>query len=512
MKKIFLFVAFVLFAGQSLLACPKAQQRSIVILYENDVHCAIDGYQVLAGLRDAMADTAFVAVVSSGDFVQGGTAGAISRGQYVADIMRQVDYDVITLGNHEFDYPVSHTEQLLKYIGAPVVSANLYDLQKQKYVYAPFLIKKFGKTKIAFVGVTTPGTLYTETAAFYENGQQRYDLREKDFYEVIQHAVDKARHRGADYVVLLAHLGEDPDRTGITSHELVRHTTGIDIVLDGHTHSVIPHDTIVDAAGKPVVVTETGTKFNHIGALLIRNGRITNELIPSRTLSQRSSKVAAVTDSINRLMNAFTQRVVCHNDVFLRVHNEKGQREIRFAETNLGDLVADAYRVISGADMGFANGGGIRTEKQPGYLTYGDVADMLPYDNHLWMVEAKGSTVLELIRKNTSFVPIEDGSFPQVSGVRFTVHTSDRTVSDVEVLNKTTGEYEPLNPEKTYTISTVDYCVTGGGFYDILKDCNVIQRGEVLYRDVLVEFIERHLHGRITSDYAAPQGRIKIVP
>ena len=184
---------------------------------------------------------------------------------------------------------------------------------------------------------------------------------------------------------------------------------------------------------------------------------------------------------------------------------------MRLAETNLGDLVTDAYRIISGADISLANGGGIRTDKKAGDLTYGDITDILPYDNNLWIVEASGQRIIDLLQKNTSFIPVEDGSFPQVSGLRFIVHKASRTVSDVEVLDRQTGKYRPIDPEHIYTIATIDYCVTGGGFYSMLKDCHVLQRGDVLYRDILVQFLQENLHGQITDSYALPQGRITIV-
>lgn len=503
-------LAFVMTSVQPASAAGKQKKKSIVILYENDVHCAIGGYQAIAGLRDAVSDTAYVAVVSCGDFVQGGTAGAISRGGYVADVMRTVGYDAITLGNHEFDFPVRHTDSLLRYIGAPVVSANLYNHETGKPVYQPYLIKKFGKTKIAFIGATTPGALYTEMSAFYDGDRQIYDLREDCFYTTLQASINAARKQGAKYVVVLSHLGEDPDRTGINSHTLAAHTTGIDIILDGHTHSVIEHDTVLNAAGRPVIVTETGTKFAHIGHLLIRDGRLTPSLLPFGTVSERNARVKAATDSVEWLMREKTQRVVCHSDVPLTILNEQGEQEVRKAETNLGDLVCDGYRVITGADIALANGGGIRTGKHAGDLTYGDIADILPYDNNLWIVEASGQRIIDLLQKNTSFIPVEDGSFPQVSGVRFTVHVADRTVSDVEILNHE-GQYEPIDPQRTYTVSTLDYCVTGGGFYDMLKDCKVVYRGNELYRDVLVRYLEHNLGGHISNDYAEPQGRIRII-
>ena len=506
MRKSF-FLATVLLMAQLMWAKP---QKSIVILYENDVHCAIDGYQTLAGLRDAISDTAFVAVVGSGDFVQGGTAGAISKGKYVADIMREVGYDAVTLGNHEFDFPVAHVAELLDEIGAPVVSANFCDNKTSQCVYAPYVIKKFGKTKIAFVGATTPTTLYTETGAFMNGDEQIYNLRERDFYDVMQQAVNQARKQGAKYVVLLSHVSEEANELGITSHELVKRTTGIDIVLDGHSHSVVPHDTVLNAAGKPVVITQTGTQFAYIGKLLIRKGKMSNELLPFNTLTQRSERVKWITDSINGLIREQTQRVICHSDVALQFEKD-GLWIPRTQETNTGDLLCDAYRTASGADIALANGGGFRKGQTAGDWTYGDIAAMLPYDNYLWTVEATGETIVDLLQKNTILLPLEDGSFPQVSGLRFTAHVNDRTVSDVEVLNRQTGEYEPIDPKKIYTVATIDYCVSGGGFRDVLKGCKVVHRGEVLYRDILVEFLEKNLGGHVSNDYAEPQGRIKII-
>ncbi len=512
MKKIFLFAVALSVCSYALATPQQNEKKSIVILYENDVHCAIEGYQKIAGLRDAIADTAYVAVVSSGDFVQGGTAGAISRGQYVADIMRTVGYDVITLGNHEFDYPVKHTAKLLKHIGAPVVSANFTKLGKKKSVYAPYIIKKYGKTKVAFVGALTPTVFYTETSAFFKGDKQVYEAHEKDSYALIQKTIDKVRKKGAQYVIVLSHLGEELNDTNVDSHDFVRNTTGVDIVLDGHSHSVIQHDTIMNKAGKPVVVTETGTKFINIGKLVItKDGKMVNELIPTKSIQFVNQRVKSATDSVIMEMRELTQRVVCHSDVALRILDENGRQEVRKAETNSGDVICDAYRIISGADIALANGGGIRSEKFAGDLTYGDITDILPYDNNLWIVEAKGSTIIELLEKNTVLLPLEDGFFPQVSGMRYTAHVKDHSISDVEVLNKQTNEYEPIDPERVYTIATIDYCVSGGGFRDVLKPCKVIERGDRLYRDVFVDFIEKYLHGHISNDYAEPQGRIRVV-
>ena len=266
-------------------------QKSIVILYENDVHCGIDGYTKIAGLRDAInkTDTAYAAAVCCGDFLQGNTTGAISKGQYIADIMRLMDYHALTLGNHEFDYGVPRLKNLLEQVGTPVVCANFYEAGEPQPVYAPYVIHQYGNKKIAFIGACTPETMILEGYSFYDtNGILLYDLKPKTFYELIQQAVDNARAEGADYVILLSHVGETPQSMGFSSHRLVNNTKGIDIVLDGHSHSIIECAKATNLNGKEITVTQTGTQFANVGKLLITpDGRFITQLI-TPTKTQRS--------------------------------------------------------------------------------------------------------------------------------------------------------------------------------------------------------------------------------
>lgn len=505
------FLTAILLAS-ALITFAKPTKNSIVILYENDVHCAIDGYAKMAGLRNAISDTADVVLVSSGDYVQGGTVGAISKGRYIADIMRKMKYDAVTLGNHEFDFSVKHTAKLLRRINTHIVCANLFYADSEKTKYSPFYIKKAGNKKVAFIGVVTPTTMYTEASAFYEKGKQVYDLHEKDIYKIVQNAADKARAKGADYVVVLSHLGEMDNDSGIDSHGLVAATNGIDAVLDGHSHNTIPSDFVNNKDGKPVPVTQTGTKFANVGKLTITpDGKITTELIPAEKLSKTDVKVASAAEKVKAKMDAQINRVICQSDVDLHMLDGEGRQLVRFDETNLGDLVTDAYRLRTGADIALANGGGIRTEIKAGKLTYGDIAGILPYENYVVVVDAKGSTILELLRQNTALLPVEDGFFPQVSGMKYTVVVADHSIKDVQILNKATGSYEPIDPDKNYTVATIDYCVSGGGFRYVLKDAKILTETNKLYRDMLVDYISDNLKAHIGSQYAEPQGRITII-
>lgn len=486
------------------------RQKSIVILYENDVHCAIDGYAKLAGLRDAIADTADVFLVSNGDYVQGQTVGAISKGQYVVDVMRVMNYDAITLGNHEFDYGMERMFQLLRQVPVPVVCCNLYDIRSGRMVFAPYVMKRVGDKRIAFVGVVTPTSMEDEAYAFRdEHDSLVYDLQREDIPVLVQRAVDEARKAGADYVIVDSHLGEELTARHSDSHTLVANTSGIDIVLDGHSHAVVVSDTILNKEGKPIVVTQTGTKFANIGKLLITpDGRMTTSLIPIERVMEKSPFVAHVVDSIHSMLNEQTGRVICHSEVPLRILDDEGNEIHRVGETTAGDIVADAFRMVTGSDISVLNSGSIRNEVKAGDLTYGDLLSMLPYDNYVIVAEVKGSTIIAMLEKLMSFLPKPDGQFPQVSGMRFTVDEREHRVGDVQILNSNTQHYEPINPARTYTVATTKYCVTDGGLYNTLKGSKITWETKRTYNDIFIEFVTKNLNGHIGQEYAQPQGRI----
>ena len=490
------------------------QDKSIVVLYENDVHCAVDGYAKLAGLRDAIADTAYVVLVSNGDYVQGMTVGAISKGQYVVDVMKAVGYDAITMGNHEFDYGMERMFQLLRQVPVPVVCCNLYDVKMERSVFAPYVMKRLGNKRIAFVGVTTPTSLDTEAYAFRDDeGNLIYDLQHEDIAVQLQRAVDEARRAGADYVIVDSHLGEEETNRNSDSHLTVANTKDIDIVLDGHSHAVIVADTVKNKVGKPIVVTQTGTKFANIGKLLITpDGKMTTSLIPIESVKEKNAYVAQVTDSIHAMLEAQTSRVICNSEVPLRILDDAGNEVARMGETNAGDIVTDAYRLMTGSDIAVLNSGSIRNElKKTGDYTYGDLLTLLPYDNYIVVAEVKGSTIIEMLKKLVSFLPKPDGQFPQVSGLKFTTKVKDHSVSDVQVLNGATQHYEPINPERTYKIATTKYCVTDGGLHNTLQGCPIVLETKKTYSDVFIEYIEQRLNGHIGQEYAKPQGRITVI-
>ena len=518
MKRISYFLLAVL--SMLLMSCERENipdpdaNKSIVILSDNDVHCSIDGYARLAGLYDAIAasDTAWVATVSCGDYLQGGNAGALSRGQYIVDVMQAVGYDAVTLGNHEFDYGMDRMQELMRQINAPVLSANLYKYGSSEPCFPSYTIRNYGTRSVAFVGVTTPESMVGERYSFYDNdGNQTYDLRTDDVCNLVQAAVDEARGKGADYVVILAHLGEEQPALGITSHQLIAATRGIDAVLDGHSHSIIPNDLVENLDGKLVPVSQTGTQFANVGKLVISaDGRITTSLVPIEEIPYERASVSAAIDKVHQELDEVTARQVAYSDFDLVMRDADGNRLIRRAETNLGDILTDAVRYVMQAQIGLFNGGGFRSGISAGTITYGDITNAQPFDDHLSKFEVTGAQILSMLERCTSNLPAEEGQFPQVSGLRYTIHQQSDTVSDVAVFEEASGNWIPLDPASYYTIASSDYYARGG-FYETLKDGKQLIYSTGLVRDALSDYMEKNLGGVIPAIYAQPQGRITVL-
>ena len=490
------------------MAC-QAERHSIVVLFENDVHCAVNGYCSLAGLRDAVSDTAYAAVVSSGDFLQGGAAGAVSRGQYIIDIMNSVGYDAVGIGNHEFDYRTPRLRELSASLNAPIVCCNLYDMTGNR-LFMPYTIRTYGGRRIAFVGVLTPDTQdESESFAFYDaEGTQLYDTRRDNYTQLVQEAVDKARGEGADYVILLAHLGErQTDHARYTSTDLIASTNGIDAVLDGHTHSVV-NTTLANNQGRLVILCQTGTQFANIGKLLItKDGTMTATLIPTEQVKEENASVKTTTEHVNTLVDEQTGVVVFHSEVPLLVTDGSGNRMVRKAETNGADLVTDAMRHSMDADICMINGGAIRTDISAGDVRYKDIIDMLPFEDYVWKIEVPGRLIHDALEAGAANLPCESGNFVHVSGMRYAI--TGKHVSEVQVMQRD-GTYAPLDTEAVYSVAVLDYCVTGGGFSNIFKGCRVTKNSGKLYRDIVVDYVNNALGGNIGTDYAMPQGRIMV--
>lgn len=504
--------------------------KGIVILHENDVHCAYkSGYLTMDRMRNSIADTAWVATVGVGDFVQGDAAGAISKGEYILDIMRTMRYDAVTIGNHEFDYgiskmhsllPTGRTSQVQTKSLTPTTCANYFNTAADTLVYAPYIMRQYGAKKIAYVGVITAGTLSAEGDAFEQDGvKQPYTITDGDrLIADVQKAVDEARRNGADYVIVLAHLGDNESEPYLTAQALVTHTRGIDALLDGHTHKVHTKQ-IANLDGKLIPVTQTGTKFANIGKLFISpDGKITSEVISlgdasAKYTASASQSVTDAVSAVNKKEASLDSLSIGKTDFDLRVDDADGVWLVRSQETNMADFVTDALRLYSGADIAFMQGGGIRKTIKAGNISSVQVIGVFPFFNDMELIKATGEDIKKTIEACSSSMPDMSGKFAQVSGLKYTIDTTTSPVSvtDIQVLDTTTGTYSALNPAKTYTIVSSKYFITGSEYGRILENNTVVKRLSMTDNDMLMWYIKDKLAGVVPEKYRNTDGRITII-
>lgn len=536
-----------------------AQGRGdIVILYDNDAHCAIEGYPVMAGLRDNLYHKGcHTAVVSCGDFSFGGPVGAASKGEFVVRLMNAVGYDAACLGNHEFDYGLPQLHRLDSLINTPLLCCNFardaqtyqqseIDGQEVKpenlfsifhsctdvarrvsTKFLPFVLRNIGEKTVGFVGVTTPTTLFTSTPVSFQNerGEFVYHFSATNLAGAVQRAVDGARVAGADIVVLLSHTG---DLDGIpTTRELISRIRGVDVVLDGHDHHLLPSDWVADMDGKPVLLSSTGAHFQNIGMLTISSDAQGHPCFATRLLSVDSLRKAGVSNAavgdtlamVKRLFADMGSQQVAESHVDL-IAEEGGVRVCRLRETNLGDLVADAYRYGMNADIGWVNGGGIRANLPSGPITQNQLFAVNPYSNAMCLIRATGQDILNALETAVREYPRAEGCFPQVSGLTFTFDTTLpssvmldsngtflRVAGAYRVSKVMVGE-KPLSLDDTYTIAGSEYLMLNGGDALNFPSRQLISKEGYTDLYLLQRYLEEHLHGVVGEDYAVPQGRI----
>ena len=532
-KLISLVLCLTLMLGVSIGVAEAAPTGDIVVLYTNDVHCGVDvglGYAGLATYRDKLvAEGNAVTLVDVGDAIQGEPIGTISNGGYIIEIMNKVGYDIAIPGNHEFDYGMDRFMELTEMANFPYLAVNF--VKEGVPVFDPYKIVEYDGVKIAYLGIATPQSITTSTPTFFQDGNGNFIYgflpgdNGNELYQAVQAAVDAARAEGADYVVALAHLGISAESSPWMSTDVITNTTGIDVVLDGHSHSVIPSELVKNKDGKDVLLSSTGTKFANVGVLRItKDGKMDTSLLTWNTEIEKTIKdiQAQYAEQLNV--------VVAKSDVELTI-NEPGSdppvRIIRMAETNLGDLCADAYRSVAEADVALVNGGGIRVTIPAGDITFGNILSVHPYGNYLCKVEATGQEIWDALEMGARVVPGESGGFLQVSGLTYEIHTyieSSVITSDEGMFQSIDGEYrvknvkiggEDLDPAKTYTVASHDYLLKNGGDgYTMFQDNTILLDSIMLDNQVLSTYILQTLGGVVGEQYSEPygEGRIVAVP
>lgn len=504
-----------------------AANNDIVILFENDVHCAIEGYSKLSAMKNELKESYdYVGVVSGGDYIQGNSLGVVSKGESIVNIMNLVGYDAVTLGNHEFDYHIERLIELTGMMNTKPICSNFQKIGEDKSYFEPYTIVSYGEVDVAYIGIITPLTISLSSPVQFkdENGNFIYTFNSETLYDIAQDCIDSAVAQGADYIIALSHVGyaEDEIYGDIEDVEnLIRNTDGFDVVLDAHSHSVIESKTVTDKGGNDVLLSSTGTKFEYIGKLTISGENLKTELIKTADYQSTDPVVDAYIEQVYEEYAILGERKVAFSDVDLLAYDENGKRLVRDNETNLGDLCADEIRSVVDADIGYMNGGGIRADIKAGDIAYNDLLNVLPFNNTVVLAKASGQTIKDMMELALIDYPAEGGAFPHVSGLTFSVNTSipssvvlnefgefvcvdgQYRVYDLKVYNKETDTYENIDLDKTYTLAASNYYLLEyGSGMKMLENAEILQNDGILDVEALEKYIVEKLGGTVGKEYA----------
>ena len=522
----------------------KTLNGDIMILYTSDVHCGIEdgfGYVGLAQIRDSLVAQGYdVILVDNGDNIQGGAIGTMTKGQISLDLMNDMGYSVAIPGNHEFDYGVDVFLDLAKQAEFDYISCNL--TYKGELIFQPYVIHELAGHQVAFVGMTTPRTVYSSNPSRFQDDEGHViygftmDETGEALYQAVQDAVDSARKDGAEYVIAMGHMGNSLTDAPYTYADVISHTSGIDMFLDGHSHDT-DKVTMKNAVGESVTRVACGTKLSDIGWVKIAKDGVISTGLYHWGNTESLTQLLAIENDMSKAVKEATgalaeklKQVVARTDVKLTINdpvavdkNNNPIRMVRRAETNLGDLVADAYRVMGEADIGFVNGGGVRGSLEPGNITLNDIYAVQPFSNTICVIEATGQQLLDALEWSARSVPEELGSFLQVSGVSFEIHSYIPTpcIEEEKMCMGIVGERRirnvkvngtPLDPEATYTIASSNYILKDiANGYTMFYEAPMIREDIMLDNQMLIDYITESLGGVIGKEYEDQTGDGRIV-
>jgi len=506
-----------------------AMAQPITLLFDNDVHCAVDGYAKVAALRRETPKDMTV-LISAGDFLSGDAIGTVDQGSKIIEIMNSVKYDIVVPGNHEFDYGVDLLAQRLGVLDAKSLCLNFR--RGEKTLLSAATVREYGHRRIAFIGITTPSLIQSSTPAFFMDDTKKlaYDFGGSRLVDMLQEKINDIRREGVDYIVLISHIGMEKDQFGISTPELLKQTSGIDIVIDGHSHEVV-NTRMPNINGEDVLVLQTGSGLNLIGRLTIcEDGMLKPELINIKDLKEIHKPTQEKIDLAKKDLQKQLSRKIGASRVTLQARDVNNNLIVRSTETNFGDFVADALCRVSKADCGFINAGSIRNNLDNGTITYGQWNTCSPFENEVWMAECTGVQLLDILECSVAYLPGDAGSFQQVSGIEFTVNSKiptpvrydangfvstingERRVISAKIWNKETGRFEKIDPNKKYVIATTDYALVKMGCDNMFKGCNVLGDNSLGTVSQVVEtYIKKNLNGTIGEEYRKAQNRIKIL-
>ena len=497
-----------------------------VILHTNDVHGAVDGYAYIAQLKaDYEAKGAEVILVDAGDYSQGKTYVSVTKGADAVTMMNAAGYDVVTLGNHEFDYGYAQLKENMSKAKFKVVCADVFNEDGTPIFDANYTYTTKSGVKVGFFGMETPETQTKANPALIKG----LTFATGDAFT--KAAADQvAALKDADVVICLAHLGIDAESAPYRSTDLYAAVKGIDFIIDGHSHTVMTKG----EKGEPI--QSTGTAFANIGVIVIDNATKkieSNSLFEIKEDTAKDATVAAAAQKIIDRVDAEYDVVFAKSEVTL--NGAKAPNGNRDSETNNGDLITDAmlWKVMQNKEgltvdadhvVAITNGGGIRAAIEPGDVTKKDINTVLPFGNTVVTIYITGEELLEVLEASTYSLPV--GGFPQVAGINYTISTAVAYDANAETYPASTY-YGPksinrvtinsingkeFKADDTYAVVTNDFSAAGGDTYYAFKAATAKFDTGIPLDEAVMEYVTTELKGVIGAQYAAPQGRILLNP
>ena len=497
-----------------------------VILHTNDVHGAIEGYAYITALKaDYEAKGAEVILVDAGDYSQGEVYVSDTKGLDAVEMMNVTGYDVVTLGNHEFDYGYAQLKENMTKADFKILCANVYGEDGTPIFDANYTYTTKSGVKIGFFGMETPEAQTKANPALIKGLKFDTDLK-----AVAEKQLEALKDD--DVVIALSHLGVDDSSKPYTSYDLYNAAKGIDFIIDGHSHSVMTKG----KNGEPI--QSTGTKFANIGVIVIDDATKKIESNSLYEIKEDTAKDAAVAAAAQKIIDRIDKE---YGAVFAKskveLNGAKAPNGNRDGETNNGDLITDAmlWKVMQNKEgltvnedhvVAITNGGGIRAAIKVGDVTKKDIKTVLPFGNTIEVIYVTGTELLEALEASTFCVPESIGGFPQVSGISYTISTGAVYDANAETypastyygpksinrvtINSINGKEFKAND--TYVVVTNNFCAEGGDtYYAFAAATSKFDTGVTLDMAVM-DYITKELKGVIGEQYAAPQGRILMNP
>lgn len=497
-----------------------------VILHTNDVHGAIAGYAYIAQLKaDYEAKGAEVILVDAGDYSQGEVYVSDTKGLDAVEMMNATGYNVVSLGNHEFDYGFAQLKDNMSKAKFKVLCADVFNADGTPIFDANYTYTTKSGVKIGFFGMETPETQTKANPALIKGLTFATD----DAFT--KAAADQVKAlKDDDIVICVSHLGVDAESKPYRSTDLYAAVKGIDFIIDAHSHTVM----MKGENGEPI--QSTGTKFANIGVIVIDDASKKIESNSLYEIKEDTAKDATVAAAAQKIIDRIDKE---YGAVFAKskveLNGAKAPNGNRDSETNNGDLITDAmlWKVMQNKEgltvdadhvVAITNGGGIRDYIKVGDVTKKDIKTVLPFGNTVAVIYVTGAELLEALEASTYSLPV--GGFPQVCGISYTISTAvaydanaetypsstyygPKTINRVSI-NSINGK--EFKVDDTYAVVTNNFVADGGDtYYAFAAATSKFDTGMTL--DVAVmEYITKELKGVIGEQYAAPQGRILLNP